>query len=84
MDVLGSLEAAVVPSGSDPGTIWSGSWNPLTDALGGPDDFASVVDTGGPPGPNRIAIGSVNGQINQVADVPANSILAIRFRVRVN
>jgi hypothetical protein len=82
--ITGSLESVVIPSGSDPGTFWAGAWAMLTDALGTPDDEASVMDTGGPPGPNRIAVGTVTGQVNQTADVPANSLLAIRFRVRVN
>jgi uncharacterized repeat protein (TIGR01451 family) len=82
--VSGTLEEAVVPSGSDDATLWASPWTSLSDAVGAPDDAASAVDTGGPPDPDRITIGSVMGQANQTVVIPGLSIHAIRFRVRVN
>ncbi len=82
--VPNSLETTVVPSGSNGAAIWAGTWTALTDVLGGPDDVASIVDSGGPPGPDRITVGGVSGQANQTLNLPAGSLRAIRFRVRVN
>ena len=82
--VLNSLETTVVPTGSNGAAIWAGIWTALTDALGGPDDIASVADSGGPPGPDRITVGGVSGQANQTLNLPAGSLRAIRLRVRVN
>jgi uncharacterized repeat protein (TIGR01451 family) len=82
--IPGSMEMTVVPTGSGDAAIWSGTWAALSDTLGGPDDSASIEDTGGPPGRDRLTAGSVSGQANQVLDIPGNSIRAIRFRVRVN
>ncbi len=82
--VLNSLETTVVPTGSNAAAIWAGTWTALTDVLGGPDDIASVADSGGPPGPDRITVGGVSGQANQTLNLPAGSLRAIRFRVRVN
>ena len=79
-----SLETAVVPSGSNDAAIWAGVWTPLTDALGGPDDMASITDSGGPSGNDKITIGAVSGQPNQTLDIPGNVLRAIRFRVTVN
>jgi hypothetical protein len=73
-----------VPSGSGDAAIWAGAWTSLTDALGPPDDAGSVVDTGGPVDPDRVTVGAVPGQLNQTVDVPAGSLRAVRFRVRVN
>ena len=44
-----SLEMTTEVSGANAALRWAGNWAPLTDAVGGPDDEASVVDTGGPP-----------------------------------
>jgi len=82
--VPGTLETTVVPTGSNDAAIWAGTWTALTDALGGPDDIASVADSGGPPGPDRITVGGVSGQANQTLNLPAGSLRAIRLRVRVN
>ena len=79
-----STETTVVPAGSDDATIWAGSWSHVSDTLGAPDDGGSVVDTGGPPGKDRLTVGSVPGQVNQAVDVPGSSLRAIRFRVTVN
>lgn len=81
--VPGSLEYTLVPSGSSDPVIWSGAWLALTDALGVPDDPASIQDTGGRPGPDRIAFGADPTQINQPLRVPAHQLRAVRFRVRV-
>ena len=79
-----SLEQTVVPSGSGDAAIWAGAWTPLTDALGAPDDEASIVDSGGPPGVDRATVGAEPSQANRPLDVPASSLRAVRFRVRVN
>lgn len=79
-----SLEIVIVPSGSDDSQIWAGSWEPQTDSLGPPDDMASISDTGEPTGGDRVTIGATPGQINQITNIPAESTLAIRFRVGVN
>jgi hypothetical protein len=80
----GTVETTVVAAGSDDAAIWAGTWNALSDSLGGPDDGASILDTGGPADRDRLTIGSVPGQANQLMDVPGSSIRAVRFRVRVN
>ncbi|UCF31630.1 MAG: hypothetical protein JSV26_04240 [bacterium] len=82
--LAGSLELTVVPAGSGDGAIWSGTWNSLSDTQGGPDDGASILDTGGPVDRDRLTVGAVPGQTNQAVDIPADSLLAVRFRVRVN
>ncbi len=82
--VANSLEATTVVSGADAATRWAGLWTPLTDALGGPDDEASVLDSGGPAGPDLLTVGEVAGQANLPLAIPAQTHWAIRFRVRVN
>ena len=79
-----SLETTVVASGSNDAVIWAGVWTPLTDAVGGPDDIASITDSGGPAGLDRITVGAETGQINQSLTIPGNSLQAVRFRVTVN
>lgn len=79
-----SIEMTVVPTGSTDAAIWAGPWSALSDTLGGPNDGASILNTGGPADPDRLTIGSVPGQSNQPLDVPGSSIRAVRFRVRVN
>ena len=79
-----SLEMTTVVSGANAALRWAGNWAPLTDAVGGPDDEASVVDTGGPPGADNVAIGEVAGQVNAPLQIPAQTQWAIRFRVTVN
>jgi hypothetical protein len=79
-----SLETTAVASGANAAARWAGIWTPLTDAVGGPDDEASIVDTGGPPGADNVAIGEVAGQVNAPLQIPAQTQWAIRFRVTVN
>jgi hypothetical protein len=81
--VSGSLEACLVPTGSTDADLWQGSWVPLTDTLGPPDDGASALDTGGPPDPDQITVGSETRQQNAVVTIPGTSIRAYRFRVQV-
>jgi len=81
--VADSLESTSVASGADAATRWAGAWTPLTDALGGPDDEASILDTGGPAGPDLLTVGDVPGQANLLLQIPARTQWAIRFRVRV-
>ena len=82
--VANSLAAVTVPSGSSDAALWSASWTPLTDDPGAPDDVASIVDSGGPGGRDRLTVGGVSGQANQPGLIPPLSRLAIRFRARVN
>ena len=79
-----SLETTAVASGSDDVARWAGTWSSLTDMLGAPDDEASMVDSGGPPDLDRLAIGDVSGQANLPLSIPAQTQWAIRFRVRVD
>jgi hypothetical protein len=82
--VADSLETTSVASGASAATRWAGLWTPLTDATGGPDDEASIRDTGGPPDPDLLTIGDVAGQANLFLQIPAQTQWAIRFRVRVD
>ena len=82
--VPNSLETTTVASGSNAAARWAGIWTALTDALGGPDDEASVLDTGGPAGLDHVAVGEVTGQVNAPLQIPAQTQWAIRFRVTVN
>jgi hypothetical protein len=79
-----SMEATTVASGSNAAARWAGIWTPLSDALGAPDDQASVLDSGGPAGLDKLAAGEVAGQANTPLAIPAQTQWAIRFRVRVN
>ena len=82
--VPNSLAVATVPAGSSDAALWSATWTPLTDDTGAPDDVASLVDTGGPGGRDRLTIGAVPGQANQPGVIPPLSRIAVRFRARVN
>ena len=82
--VADSLETTNVVSGADAATRWAGVWTLQTDALGGPDDEASILDSGGPAGPDLLTVGDVPGQANLFLQIPAQTQWAIRFRVRVN
>lgn len=82
--VTNSIETAVVASGSNDAAIWAGAWTALTDAVGGPDDIASITDTGGPATADRLTVGDVPAQANQGLSVSGNTLRAIRFRVTVN
>ncbi len=79
-----SMEATTVASGSNTVARWAGSWTPLSDALGAPDDQASVLDSGAPAGLDKLTAGEVAGQVNTPLAIPAQTQWAIRFRVRVN
>jgi len=80
----GSLAFTTVASGASDAAMWAAAWTPLSDDTGAPDDIASIVDTGGAAGRDRLTLGSVSGQANQTASIPAMSRLAIRLRARVN
>jgi len=82
--IANSLEATTVVSGSNAAARWAAIWTPLSDALGLPDDEASIVDSGAPVGPDRLTVGEVAGQVNQPLAIPAQMQWAIRFRVRIN
>lgn len=82
--IPGSLEVTSVPSGSTDAQIWAGTWGPISDDVGSPDDIASITDSNATPGKDNLTIGAVGGQANQKLDIPGTTISAIRFRVRVN
>lgn len=79
-----SLETATLSSGASDAAMWAATWTPVTDAVGSADDVASITNTGGPPGLDRITIGGVPAQTNQVTRLPGQTRIAVRFRVRVN
>jgi len=81
--VAGSLETTAVPTGSNDAAIWAGAWAPVTDAVAGPDDTGSITDSAAPAGLDRVTIGAVAGQANQVLNVSASTLRAVRFRVTV-
>jgi len=81
--VAGSLETTVVPTGSNDAAIWAGAWTPVTDAVAAPDDTGSITDSAAPAGLDRVTIGAVAGQANQVLNVSAGTLRAVRFRVTV-
>ncbi len=78
-----SMEITAVPSGSGDAAIWAGVWTPLTDVVGLPDDSASITDSGGPAGLDKMTVGAETGQVNQTLNIPGNVLQAIRFRVTV-
>lgn len=82
--VADSLETTNVVSGADAATRWAGLWTLKTDALAGPDDEASILDSGGPAGLDLLTVGDVPGQVNLFLQIPAQTQWAIRFRVRVD
>jgi uncharacterized repeat protein (TIGR01451 family) len=79
-----SMETTVVPSGSNDAAIWAGAWSSLSDLRGAPDDLASITDSGGPAGLDRLTVGAVAAQANQTLNVSGNTLRAVRFRVTVN
>lgn len=82
--VPNSLEMTTVPGGATDGEIWMGPWTPLSDEVGQPDDAASITDLDSSSPMKRITIGSTDEQTNQSVTLPKSSLVAIRFRVRVN
>ena len=81
--VPNSIETTTVPTGSNDAALWAATWIAATDAVGVPDDIASIVDTGGGAGLDRVTLGMVSGQSNQQVDLPGNTMQAIRFKVTV-
>jgi uncharacterized repeat protein (TIGR01451 family) len=81
---VNSIETTVVPTGSNNAAIWAGAWSSLSDVRGAPDDLASITDSGGPAGLDRLTVGAVAVQANQTLNVSGNTLRAVRFRVTVN
>lgn len=79
-----SMETSLSPSGASDAAIWAATWTSLTDVVGAPDDTGSCLDTNATPGRDLLTIGAEPAQANQQLDIPAGSLRAIRFRVRVN
>ncbi len=82
--VPNSIETTTVPTGSTNAAIWAGAWLPLLDTVGGPDDIASITDSGGPAGLDRLTVGAVAVQTNQTLNISGNTLRAVRCRVTVN
>lgn len=82
--VPNSLAVTTVASGSSDAAVWNATWTSLTDDTGAPDDIASIVDSGGSAGRDRLTVGGLTGQANQPGLIPPMTRIAIRFRVRVN
>jgi uncharacterized repeat protein (TIGR01451 family) len=81
---LNSIQTTTVPTGSTNAVIWAGPWSPLSDTVGLPDDIASITDSGGPAGLDRLTVGAVAVQANQTLNISGNTLRAVRFRVTVN
>jgi hypothetical protein len=81
--VPGSLAWTTLAAGSSDAATWASAWTPLSDDVGAPDDIASILDTGGPSGRDRLTVGAVKGQANRVVSIPAQTRFAVRFRARV-
>ena len=79
-----SLEQTIVPHDASDEDLWAAEWTPLTDLVSATGDIASVRSPGGDSQNLQITIGTTNEVANRPATVPAGSILAVRFRVRVN
>ena len=82
--IPGTLAGTTVATGASDAALWGAAWAPLSDAVGSPDDVASMLDTGVPDGPDRFTLGAVPVQANLMDRVPARMIRAVRFQVRVN
>jgi hypothetical protein len=82
--VTDSIEFSQSPTGSNNAAIWAAAWSSATDAVGAPDDLASITDSGGIPGLERVTAGNVTGQVNLQLNIPSLTIAAFRFRVLVN
>lgn len=81
--VPNSIETTSVPTGSTNIAIWGSPWAAVTDGVGAPDDIGSITNSGGPAGLDKVTIGAVLGQANQVLNIPGNTLRAIRFKVTV-
>jgi uncharacterized repeat protein (TIGR01451 family) len=81
---LNSIQTTTVPTGSTNAVIWAVPWSPLSDTVGLPDDIASITDSGGPAGLDRLTVGAVAVQANQTLNISGNTLRAVRFRVTVN
>lgn len=85
--INGSLETASVITGSNDTTIWLGPWlTPWTTISNSPgDDIGSITDTAPTDGnSDLITLGDEPSQPNAQLDIPAGTLQAFRFRVRVN
>ena len=55
-----------------------------TDAVGAPDDFASITDSNANGQLDKLTVGAVTGQANQSLSFQANKTFAVAFQVTKN
>ncbi|TMD06886.1 MAG: hypothetical protein E6J01_06760 [Chloroflexi bacterium] len=65
-------------------TILAATTIAQTDAVGAPDDFASITDTNANGKLDALTVGAVTGQANQSLTFQANKTFAIVFSVAKN
>jgi len=65
-------------------TILAAATIAQTDAVGAPDDLASITDTNANGQLDTLTVGAVTGQVNQTLSVLANKTFAIVFSVAKN
>ncbi len=65
-------------------TILAATTIAQTDAIGAPDDFASITDSNANGQPDTLTVGAVTGQANQSLTFQANKTFAVVFQVTKN
>lgn len=80
-----TLQIAIVPIDTTLDACWAIPWQALTDEAGGAqDDEASIGELDPETRRRLITVGATPEQPNRKAYVPPGSLMAVRFRVRVN
>ncbi len=72
------------PDTASNATILAAATIAQTDAVGAPDDFASITDSNANGQLDTLTVGAVTGQVNQTLTVLANKTFAIVFSVAKN
>ncbi len=65
-------------------TILAAATTAQTDAVGAPDDFASITDSNANGQLDKLTVGAVTGQANQSLSFQANKTFAVAFQVAKN
>src|SRR6266571_2325921 len=65
-------------------TILAAATTAQTDAVGAPDDFASITDSNANGQLDKLTVGAVTGQANQSLTFQANKTFAVAFQVAKN
>jgi len=65
-------------------TILAAATTAQTDAVGAPDDFASITDSNANGQLDKLTVGAVTGQANQSLSFQANKTFAVVFQVAKN